>query len=378
VLKGKAKNSYHVSRLIQDIDLDIYPSTEIIRYDIQVRQILFCVSHLTCLAVLWISAIEVVNGELEGIFLAMIGLIALASFETIEQFPQSLSELRTSVNAAMDLLPLLNNKQHQKKYLKVGKLSGNLILDKITFNFHQPGEPFIENLNLSIPEGSRVAFVGTSGSGKSTVAKLLIKLWSPDDGHIYWGRHVYDELAEEQIREHIGLLEQMPSFFNTSLKENLLLANPQASDCELWKKLELVNLKELVSSWPKGLDSSIGENGMKLSAGERQRLALARLLLKNVRVLILDEPTQGLDKKRAEYVMELVEKIMRKRGLDLILITHDLSLAKRYSKNCLLLKNGRWIDCGPTDKVLSHKSTGYSKALWRALPQNGMEVTADE
>jgi ATP-binding cassette subfamily C protein CydC len=187
------------------------------------------------------------------------------------------------------------------------------------------GRDVLSGLDLELPAGSRVVVTGPSGSGKSTLAAVLLRFLEPRGGELQLGGVELRELQGDQVRSVVGLLTQESHVFDTSIRENLLLARPGSSDLRLWKALYRARLGEFVDSLPDGLDTMVGEHGARLSGGERQRLAFARLLLADHDVLVLDEPTEHLDEETARALLADLYAAAGPRTV--VLLTHRPELA---------------------------------------------------
>ncbi len=346
--------------ILQHVNKDLLHQQKNLHLENMVKRVISFCSHVTLLLLLLITLPYVEMGVLDGIYFAMIGLVALAAFETIQQFPQTIIEFQSSLQAAGDMVPIMNQNTAEKKDISNFEIrSHDLELKNVTFHYHDADIRVLEDVSMRIPEGSRIAFVGTSGSGKSSVARLLLKLWETDEGSLHLDEYSYSMLSGEMIRQHVSLLEQEPSFFHATLRENLMLANVNVDDTVLWDVLKKVNLDHKVAALPKRLDEPLGENAMRLSGGERQRLALARILLKDAPVMILDEPLQNLDGITASMLNEILHSLDANKTL--IIITHELKNLPDVDF-IYLFKNGRIITSGTHKECLAASDT--YRAFW--------------
>ncbi|ATX38905.1 Iron import ATP-binding/permease protein IrtB [Streptococcus iniae] len=197
----------------------------------------------------------------------------------------------------------------------------DLQIQNLSFSYGNGQGNVLEGLDLEIKQGQKLAILGRSGSGKSTFASLLRGDLTPSQGHILLGGYPVSEL-KEHISDYISVIQQAPYLFNTSILNNLRLANQEASVSEVWKILDKVGLKEMVERLPEGLETMVDEAGLRFSGGERHRLALARILLQDTPIVLLDEPTVGLDPITE---MKLLKTFMQAlEGKTLIWITHHL------------------------------------------------------
>ena len=212
------------------------------------------------------------------------------------------------------------------------------------------GLPALRNISFHAPPGATVALVGATGAGKSTVVNLLVRFYEFTSGQIYIDRKSIREYDLRALREAIGVVTQESFLFNGSIRENLLMGKPQATDAELWRAVIAANAQQFIQRLPGGLESVVGERGVKLSVGEKQRLSIARALLKDPPILILDEATASVDTATERLIQEALERLMANRTS--IVIAHRLSTIVRADQ-ILVLDHGRIIERGTHDKLLS-------------------------
>ena len=215
----------------------------------------------------------------------------------------------------------------------VPHVRGEVHLDGVTFAYDR-GEPVLEGANLHLRPGETLAVVGASGSGKSTIADLLMRLIDPDAGTVRLDGRDLRTMKLADVRRHVVLLEQAPFVFHASIAENIRYARPDASPDDVRRAAQAAGLDDVVRSWPAAYDTVVGERGLALSAGERQRVAIARALLANPAVLVLDEPTSALDPETERVVAEGFETFMC--GRTTIVITHRRELASRAGRVVVL------------------------------------------
>lgn len=216
----------------------------------------------------------------------------------------------------------------------------------------EEAQGILHAVNLEIPRGSRVALVGPSGAGKSTIFSLIERFYEPTQGEILLDGQPVTEFSRAELRSQIGYVEQDAPVLAGSIRENLLLSKPDASDDELKEVLRMVNLEEVLQRETKGLDAEVGENGIMLSGGERQRLAIARALLAAPPILLLDESTSALDGPNEQRMREAIDAVAKDRTL--IVIAHRLSTVVD-SDQIIVLKSGEIIGTGTHSELV--KST---------------------
>jgi ATP-binding cassette subfamily B protein len=206
---------------------------------------------------------------------------------------------------------------------------GDIAFEDVTLSFER-GAPALEQLSFTVRAGEVLAIVGPSGSGKSTIADLLLRLLDPDRGVVRIDGHDLRTVRLDDLRRHVALVDQEPSILHATIAENIRYARPDATDAEVTAALHRAALDDFVARLPHGLATVVGERGTALSAGERQRIAVARAFLTNPSILILDEPSAALDPESERQVADGYEAVMR--GRTTIVITHRAELARRADR----------------------------------------------
>ena len=212
-----------------------------------------------------------------------------------------------------------------------------IVFDRVTFAY-VPGQPVLRDLSLTIPRGQRIALVGPSGAGKSTLAQLLLRLYDPQDGAVRLGGVDLRKFAASDLRKQFGVVPQDPFIFRTTMRDNVRVARPDASDAAIRHACEQANAWEFIAKLPGGLDSRVGEGGSSLSGGQRQRLAIARALLGDPQCFIFDEATSALDTLSEQLIQEALEKNLG--GRSVLFIAHRLATVKNCDR-ILVIADGR-------------------------------------
>jgi ATP-binding cassette subfamily B protein len=247
-----------------------------------------------------------------------------------------LASARVSLRRVLEILDIPVDVREPEAARELPRARGEVTFDRVRFSFDRGG-PVLEDLSFILRPGERVALVGPSGSGKSTIGDLLVRLLDPAEGRILLDGFDLRELRLADVRRHVVRVDQEPPIFNASIAENIRYTRPDASDAEVASAASAAGLNTLTIRLPDGLSTQVGERGRALSAGERQRIAIARALLSDPTVLVLDEATASLDPAVEAEVLEGYEAVMR--GRTTVLITHRPDLAARADRVISLARN---------------------------------------
>jgi ATP-binding cassette subfamily C protein CydC len=279
------------------------------------------VGGTTVWLVLWLASGAVRVGALDGVLLAVLTLAPLAVFEVLAVLPAAARHAESARPALARLDTIMRSPQSSPDPERPAPMpeANELRLEHVTAAW-DGGEPVVRNLSLDLAPGRRVALVGRSGIGKTTVAALLVRFLDPVGGRVTLGGVDLRDLDGDEVRRRVTLLDSDAHLFDTTIDQNLRVAKPQATVDELWAALERARLAEWVRTLEDGLATRVGENGSKVSGGQRRRIALARALLTGAPVYVLDEPTEHLDEDTAERITE--DLLAATDGRTVVLITH--------------------------------------------------------
>jgi ATP-binding cassette subfamily B protein len=232
----------------------------------------------------------------------------------------------------------------------------------VKFKHQSANKDALRKINFKAQRGETIAFVGPSGSGKSTLVKLLVGLYRPKEGKVLYNGHNYDEIDFDQLRERIGFVTQDTQLFSGTIRENLLFVNPTATDEQCLDVLRKAACHTLLERAESGLDTIIGEGGVKVSGGEKQRLSIARALLRNPNLLVFDEATSSLDSLTEEEISETIREVSAGTTHLTIVIAHRLSTIM-HATNIFVLEKGKIVENGSHEELLENKGLYY--AMWR-------------
>jgi ATP-binding cassette subfamily C protein CydC len=307
--------------------------------------------NLAMLAILVLAIPQVAGGEIRGVYLAFLALVMVGSFEAVQPLGTAFQFLGRSVGAGERLFEVVDAEPEVTDPAQrlPPPVDCTLELDRVSFCYEPGGPPVLEDVTFVLEPGKRVAVVGPSGAGKSTLANLILRFWDPSSGEIRLGAHDIRKYAQDDLRNLIGAVAQDTHVFNDTLRGNLLLARPEGTDDDLQRAVARAQLSELVERLPGGLDSPLGEQGLKLSGGERQRLSIARTLLKDAPLLVLDEPTANLDPLTERELLDAAYEVMRDRAT--LVITHRLVRMEDIDE-ILVLEGGRIVERGTHEELL--------------------------
>jgi ATP-binding cassette subfamily C protein CydC len=309
-------------------------------------------ANLALWGTLWLGIPLVQQGQIAPPELAMLALFALAGFEAVAPLPLAFQQLEATLTAARRLFAIVDAKPAVSEPTGPSPQPQKFDLEVRDLRFAYPGadRPALDGLDLDLPAGHRVAIVGATGSGKSTLFNLLLRFWEPDAGSIRLGGEPLAAFHGEDVRRHIALVSQQTHLFDASIRENLLLADPDAPQGKIDEACRTAQIHDFIAGLPDGYDTWVGETGVRVSGGQARRIAIARALLKDAPILLLDEPTEGLDAATERALMDALHQLMR--GRSVLMITHR-PVALAEMDQILVLDGGRIRERGTHAELLA-------------------------
>ena len=307
-------------------------------------------ASLSLWVLLWIAIPLVDDGRLMPPQLAMLALFTLASFEAVAPLPQAFQMLGRTLAAAHRLFAIVDTEPAVAEPSTPSPRPERFDIEfaDVSFSYPDAPRPAVSGIRLQVPQGTRAAVIGATGSGKSTLFNLLLRFWAPDSGSIRVGGHDILDFHGDDLRRHIAVVSQHTHLFDATIRENLLIANPDAPQAAIEAACRVAQIHDFIAELPEGYDTWVGETGVRLSGGQGRRIAVARALLKDAPILLLDEPTEGLDAATERDLMQALDTLMV--GRTVLLITHRPA-GLDWVDQVLVLDQGRELARGDVSVV---------------------------
>lgn len=320
------------------------------------QALMLLIGGIAVIVMLWMSSEGVGGNGQPGALIALFVFCALAAFEALAPVTGAFQHLGQVIASARRITQITEqqpevtfSQQAPQSFSQVA-----LTLNEVTFSYPQQSAPALKDISLQVAAGEHIAILGRTGCGKSTLLQLLTRAWDPANGQIQLNGQLLSELSETTLRQAMSVVPQRVHLFSATLRDNLLLAAPQASDARLADILERVGLEKLLED--SGLNSWLGEGGRQLSGGELRRLAIARALLHDAPLMLLDEPTEGLDATTESQILDLLSEVMRDKTV--LMVTHRLRGLARFNQ-IIVMDNGQIIEQGSHAELLAKQGRYY-------------------
>jgi len=294
-------------------------------------------------------------------FTFLLGLM-VAPIVQMSNIGSQLSEALAGLDRTEELMNMPEEENPEFRILTPENIRGHFIFDDVSFAYEEEKE-VLHNISFEVPAGTTVALVGSSGSGKSTIAGLAASFLNPNSGKITVDGHDLSRIVLKNFRQHLGVVLQDDFLFEGTIRENILFPRPDASEDELLNAVKAAYVDEFTDRFEDGLDTLIGERGIKLSGGQRQRIAIARAVLANPRILILDEATSNLDTESEGLIQQSLAALTK--GRTTFVIAHRLSTIRKADQ-ILVIENGRIAETGTHDELIAKEGRYYNLFTYQA------------
>ncbi|HFE8498313.1 heme ABC transporter ATP-binding protein/permease CydC [Raoultella ornithinolytica] len=320
------------------------------------QALMLLIGGVAVVAMLWLTSAGVGGNSQPGALIALFVFCALAAFEALAPVTGAFQHLGQVIASARRITQITGQQPEVTFAAGEGQAfeQVSLTLNQVTFSYPQQPSPALENISLQVGAGEHIAILGRTGCGKSTLLQLLTRAWDPANGEILLNDQPLTHLNEATLRQAMSVVPQRVHLFSATLRDNLSLAAPGASDIQLMKALERVGLEKLLED--SGLNAWLGEGGRQLSGGELRRLAIARALLHDAPLMLLDEPTEGLDATTESQILDLLAEVMREKTV--LMVTHRLRGLARFNR-IIVMDNGKIIEQGSHAELLAEQGRYY-------------------
>ncbi|PEZ72719.1 ABC transporter ATP-binding protein [Bacillus sp. AFS017274] len=321
----------------------------------------FILMKLVALTVLGCGAWYVIHGKMTyGEFVAFIMLsnIFIAPIKQISSILETLPKGYAGFKRYLELVDMFPDIHDVKDAIEVDHVKGNVVFENVSFGY-EADRTILKDISFSVTAGNTIALVGASGGGKTTLCSLLPRFYDIQSGSIQIDGIDIREYKLTSLRKHIGIVQQDVFLFDGTIRDNIMYGNTEATEAQLTQAIEDAQLNDLIEQLPEGLDTLIGERGVKLSGGQKQRVSIARIFLKNPPILILDEATSALDTETEKAVQKALERLSINRTT--LVIAHRLATIK-HADRIIVVQNGEIIEQGAHDNLL-HQDGAYKNLI---------------
>jgi subfamily B ATP-binding cassette protein MsbA len=362
IVQGLAQEDQQDERFQMQAATGQQASLESIRYQARVAPLVDVLAAIGLATVMWYGATRVLAGELTTgdvvIFFAYVTNL-YSPMKALARLSFMVNKARVSTERIMDVLSVRRDVADWKEARPIQDLRGRIEFCDVSFEY-EPGQPVLSHINFDISPGERVAIVGATGAGKSSLLSLIPRLYDPASGVVRIDGEDVRRHTLKSLREHISLVLQDPLLFRGTIRDNIAFGRPDVGDEAIAAAAATANVSEFVQRFPNGYDTVISERGTTLSGGQKQRIAIARAVVREAPILLLDEPTSGMDGTSERLVIDALERAAA--GRTTLLVTHRLATL-RLAHRILVMDAGRVVEAGTHAELLARN--GLFAALYR-------------
>lgn len=360
VVKAFAREDYEVHRLEEESLENVEIALRARGIKARLLPLVEVIVAVGTALVLWFGARLVIAGSLSAgslvLFIWYLGKM-YKPMQDLSKMTDAYSKAAVGYERILAILEIDGAVKDRPGARRIGRLRGDVAFDHVTFGY-EPGNPILQDVSFEIKAGQLAAFVGPTGAGKTTIISLISRFYDPASGSVKIDSVDLRRYQQRSLREHISVVLQETLLFHGSVWHNIAYGKPNASRAEILRAAELANASEFIEKMPQGYDTLVGERGMTLSGGQRQRIAIARAVIRNTPILILDEPSSGLDAESEKLVFEALDRLMK--GKTSIVIAHRLSTI-RAADIIFVIQDGHVVERG------RHEELAASHGLYAEL-----------
>ena len=299
-------------------------------------------------------------------FTVLLGLM-IAPIVQMSSVGSQLTEALAGLDRTEELMNLEEESDEENRTIELDKVVGRMSFSDVSFSYEEDKE-VLHNISFDVEPGQVIALVGSSGSGKSTIAGLAASFLNPDSGTIIIDGHDLSKVNLNSFRQHLGVVLQDDFLFEGTIRENILFPRPDASEEKLLEAVKAAYVDEFTDRFDKGLDTLIGERGVKLSGGQRQRIGIARAIALNPKLVICDEPVSALDVSIQSQILNLLVDLQREFKLSYLFIAHDLAVVKHVSDRVAIMYLGKIVETAASETIYHRARHPYTQSLIAAIP----------
>jgi ATP-binding cassette subfamily B protein len=370
VVKSTAQETNYINRVGEGMDKEV--GLFILRHSKRIKMIIFreAITVIFFLVLLLLTVLRLKSGSINVVGAVLVVTYVITILTGIYNLSDDLDHHDDYVDKIIPAFDILNRQNVVRDVdnpRPLRKVRGDIKFENVSFAYDKQndGQTVLKNFSLDIVQGQKVGIVGLSGAGKSTLTKLLLRFNDVDSGRILVDGIDVRDVRQGDLRSQIAYVPQEPLLFHTSIKENVLISKPNASDDEVYDALRVAHADKFVKKLPENVDSVVGERGVKLSGGQKQRIAIARAVLQHAPVIILDEATSALDSESEQIIKDSFKDILK--GKTAIVVAHRLSTLSEMNR-IVVIDEGRLVEDGTHDELIF--KNGIYARLWKRQQKN--------